>query len=149
MNLNHQQRAYIAGFLDGDGSIYVRAKPNTTYKYGYQIAPSIVLFQSEQSRDAFEQLHKIINLGYIRTRNDGILELTINKIADIQEFIEIVRPYTLFKKRQIELLEKIILAKNSIKSVTDFNGLLKLVDLYREFNYSKKRKVSTPVETER
>ena len=40
--------AYLAGFLDGDGSIYVRAKPNLSYKYGFQIAPYIVFFQSKK-----------------------------------------------------------------------------------------------------
>ena len=40
------QKAYIAGFVDGDGSIYVRLKPNKDYKYGYQVAPYIILFQS-------------------------------------------------------------------------------------------------------
>jgi len=46
MKLSSNQKAYLAGFLDGDGSIYVRAKPNQTYRFGYQIAPYIVFYQS-------------------------------------------------------------------------------------------------------
>jgi len=59
--------------LDGDGSIYVRAKPNNSYRFDYQIAPSIILFQSEKSEDALRQLHGMINLGYIRKRKDRFL----------------------------------------------------------------------------
>ena len=84
------KRAYLAGFLDGDGSVYVRAKPNDSYRYRFQIAPAIVLFQSAKDRSKFEEICSLINLGYIRNRKDGILEYTINKINSIQEFIKIV-----------------------------------------------------------
>ncbi len=141
MNLSSTQRAYIAGFLDGDGSVYVRAKPNDTYRFGYQIAPAIILFQSEKSAEALKKLHSMLNLGYIRTRNDGILELTINKLGEIQEFIEITKPFSIFKRKQLELMEKIINAKQKIETEKDFKALLSLVDSYRELNYSKKRKI--------
>ena len=141
MKLSSTQRAYIAGFLDGDGSVYVRAKPNNTYRFGYQIAPAIILFQSQKSSDVLKELQRMLNLGYIRTRNDGILELTINKIAEIKEFITIVKPFSLFKKKQLKLMEQIIDVKKRIENKNDFEALLKLVDAYRELNYSKKRKV--------
>lgn len=141
MEFSSTQRAYVAGFLDGDGSVYVRAKPNDTYRYGYQIAPSIILFQSEKSAEALKNLHAIFNLGYIRKRKDGILELTINKIDEIQKFIFLVKPFSLFKKRQLDLMEQIIEAKKNISNENDFKELLRLVDRYREINYSKKRKI--------
>jgi len=144
MNLSVQQRAYIAGFLDGDGSIYVRAKPNNSYRFDYQIAPSIILFQSEKSEDALRQLHGMINLGYIRKRKDGILELTINKMAEIKEFLLIVEPFSIFKKKQISLMKKILSLKEKVENEKDFQSLLALVDSYRELNYSKKRKKICP-----
>ena len=52
-NISSTQKAYIAGFLDGDGSIYVRMKPNSTYKYGFQISSYIVLFQSQKREGEF------------------------------------------------------------------------------------------------
>ncbi len=141
MKFSSTQRAYIAGFLDGDGSVYVRAKPNDTYRYGYQIAPSIILFQSEKSAEAFDSLHAMLGLGYIRKRKDGILELTINKIDEIEQFITLAKPYSLFKRRQLELMEQIIKAKKNVTNENDFKALLKLVDTYRVLNYSKKRKI--------
>lgn len=144
MNLSVQQRAYIAGFLDGDGSIYVRAKPNKSYKFDYQIAPSVILFQSEKSEDALRQLHRMINIGYIRRRKDGILELTINRIDEIKEFLEIVEPFSIFKKKQIILMKKIVSSKEKIENEEDFKSLLELVDSYRELNYSKKRRKICP-----
>ena len=140
------QKSYIAGFLDGDGSIYVRAKPNSTYRYGFQIAPYIVLFQSAKNRESFEAMCKIIGYGKIRTRKDGILEYTVNKIDYVKEFLECIQPFVILKKRQISLMLKIIELKNNIKNERDFSKLLVLVDSYRNLNYSKNRKrhVLTP-----
>ena len=82
----------------------------------------------------------------MRERKDGILEYTVNKIAEIRELLEAIYPYTILKKRQIELMLKILEAKESIKTESDFRILLELVDSYRELNYSKRRlnRVLTP-----
>ena len=52
--ISQTKRAYLAGFLDGDGSIYVQLKPNKTYRFGFQDAPYIVLFQSQKDQKNFE-----------------------------------------------------------------------------------------------
>ncbi len=143
MKLSSIKRAYLAGFLDGDGSIYVRLKPNTTYKYGFQVAPAIILFQSAKDRSKFEELCALINLGYIRERNDGILEYTINRIDHILEFLRIVEPFVILKRKQVALMKEILEQKRKIEQRSDFEALAKLIDVFRELNYSKKRKVRT------
>ena len=134
------QKSYIAGFLDADGSIYVQAKINKTYKYGYQIAPYVVLFQSKQDK-GFEQICRLIGAGYIRERKDGITEYIIGRLDEIVEFLKTIEPYVLLKKEQIQLMKKIIETKKKVANKQDFEVLIKLVDEFRELNYSKKRKV--------
>ena len=145
-SLSPIKKAYIAGFLDGDGSIYARAKPNSTYKYGFQIALYVVLFQSAKDKRNFEELCAIIGYGKMRERKDGILEYVINKIDDIKEFLGCVRPFVVLKKRQVELMLKIIESKSKVENQEDFEALLTLIDSYRELNYSKlrKKRVLTP-----
>jgi hypothetical protein len=135
--------AYLAGFLDGDGSIYVRLKPNPTYKYGFQVAPYIVLFQSNQDRKNFEKICSLIDLGILRERKDGILEYSINRMDNLKLFLASVRPFLILKKDQAELMLKILVKKEQIKNHHDFEELARLVDTFRELNYSKKRKVRT------
>jgi len=142
-SLSTIKKAYIAGFLDGDGSIYVRAKPNSSYRYGFQIAPYVVLFQSQKDQENFIKLCEFIGYGRMRIRKDGILEYTINKIDDIKEFLKSVYPFVVLKKKQIELMIEIIEKKKKVENKSDFASLLKLVDSYRELNYSKKRKQRT------
>ncbi|MDE2144574.1 MAG: hypothetical protein KGJ01_01245 [Patescibacteria group bacterium] len=145
-SLSPIKKAYIAGFLDGDGSIYARAKPNPTYRYGFQIALYIVLFQSTKDGKQFNKLCTAIGYGKIRERNDGMLECVINKINDIKEFLGCVRSFVVLKKRQVELMLKIIESKERVKNKRDFQLLLDLIDSYRDLNYSKLRikRVLTP-----
>ena len=144
MKFTPTERAYIAGFLDGDGSIYVQAKKNDTYRYGYQVAPAIAFFQSAKTEKLFTEFHGFLNLGSMRKRNDGVMEVTVGRMAELLQLIEIVRPYTRLKRKQIELLEKIIEAKQAVEDQKTFSNLLKLIDGYRNLNYSKKRNVLTP-----
>ena len=135
--------AYLAGFIDGDGSIYVRLKPNPTYRYGFQVAPYIVLFQSNQDRKNFEKICSLIGLGILRERKDGILEYSINKTNDLKLFLESIAPFLVLKKDQAKLMLKILAKKEKVKNLRDFKQLAQLVDGFRELNYSKKRKVRT------
>ena len=138
-SLTSQQQAYIAGFLDGDGSIYVQAKKNPTYRYGYQVAPYVVLFQSTKSESNFLQICNLIGLGHLRRRKDGISEYIIGRIDRLKEFLELVQPFVILKKKQVVLMLQILEQKDKIENKHDFEALLKLIDMFREFNYSKKR----------
>ena len=137
---NQIQKAYLAGFLDGDGSIYVRLKPNPTYRYGFQVAPYIVLFQSQKDRKNFEKICSMVKLGHLRVRKDGILEYIISRVDALREFLRIVKPFTILKKRQAELMLEILDKKEKVKDKKDFNKLANLIDRFRNLNYSKKRK---------
>ncbi len=141
--LNQHQRAYIAGFLDGDGSIYVRLKPNSTYRYGFQVAPYIVFFQSQKDQKNFEHLCNLIGLGHLRVRGDGILEYIVSKNQALRELLNMVEPFVILKREQVYLMLKILDMKEQIKDKKDFVRLAELIDHFRELNYSKKRKKRT------
>ena len=140
---NRIQTAYIAGFLDGDGSIYVRAKPNPTYKFGFQIAPYIVLFQSQKDQKNFEKICSLIGLGHLRIRKDRILEYIISRNEAIRDFLKITKPFLILKKEQADLMLEILDKKERVRNRNDFQALLNLIDRFRDLNYSKKRKKHT------
>ena len=138
--LSSQQKAYLAGFIDGDGSIYVQAKQNTSYRYGFQIAPYIVLFQSAKDRINFQNLCSLIGIGYMRERKDGILEYIINRQEAILEILSAIGPHVILKRKQVSLMLQILDKKEKVADKNDFIKLLSLVDQFRAINYSKKRK---------
>ena len=139
LKLTQSQLAYLAGFIDGDGSIYVRLKPNDAYRYGFQIAPYIILFQSAKDEANFKNICEMLNCGYLRRRNDGILEYTIGRKEEILSLIQKIKPYLILKRRQADLLEKIFELKSLVRNAKDFSKLMELINQFAEINYSKKR----------
>lgn len=141
--LNQIQKSYIAGFLDGDGSIYAQLKANPTYRYGFQVAVYVVLFQSQKDRFLFEKICSMISLGYLRVRKDGILEYIIGKTNAIREFLKMIQPFVILKREQVVLMLEILDKKECVEDKEDFRALANLVERFRELNYSKRRKKRT------
>lgn len=136
-------QAYLAGFLDADRSIYVRLKPNSTYRYDYQVAPSVVFFQKDTEKEFLNKLQKQVKLGYLRYRKDGIIEYTIGDRESIRKIIEITLPYLRLKKKQAQLMLNILDYSKSVNSAQDFLELAKLIDKFEKLNFSKKRTINT------
>ena len=138
--LNQVQKAYLAGFLDGDGSIYVRLKPNKSYRFGYQISPYIAFFQSKKDQRKFEGLCELIGFGKMRIRNDGIMEYTIGRTESIKKLLKMITPFLILKREQSNLMLEILDKKSKVEGKKDFIALANLIERFRELNYSKKRK---------
>ncbi len=135
--------AYVAGFLDGDGSIYVQLKPNRTYRYRFQVAPYIVFYQSEKGKNAIRALKRELQCGYIRERRDGIIEYIIGDITSLRNVLVNILPFLRLKERQAKLLLSVLNKKQRVKSATDFLELCRRIDAFQQLNYSKKRKTLT------
>ena len=141
--LNQIQKSYLAGFLDGDGSIYAQLKVNPTYRYGFQVAVYVVLFQSQKDRFLFEKICSMIGLGYLRVRKDGILEYIIGKASAIREFLKMIGPFVILKQEQVALMLEILDKKERVENKENFLALANLIERFRKLNYSKKRKRRT------
>lgn len=142
------EKAYVAGFLDGDGSIYVKLTRNSGYKFKFQVAPYLVFYQSGKQPEFLNKLNKIINLGYIRHRNDGIHELIIGDVDSLKSLVKALVPYLILKKKQALLMLKVLKLKQKVRSADDFIKLSKLIDEFANLNYSKKRIINS-LEVER
>ena len=129
----------MAGFLDGDGSIYVRLKPNKTYRYRFQIALNIVFFQSNRGKRVLKKIQEDLKIGYIRQRNDGITEYIIGDEESIKLFLNQIISFLKFKKKQALLMLEILTAKEKIKNSNNFLSVAKKIDKFEKLNYSKRR----------
>ena len=131
--------AYVAGFLDGDGSIFFQIIPRKDYKQKFQIRTSIAFYQKTVSVHILEWLKEIFGVGYIRYRKTGVSDYTVVESKEVQKILELLQPYVRLKKKQIELALEILTKLNHKKSNEDFLEICKLVDKFGELNYSKKR----------
>jgi hypothetical protein len=137
--LTDLEKAYIAGFLDGDGCVMFQLVRRKDYVYGYQIRASVVFYQKKNHRDHLEWIKSKFQTGYIRDRSDGMSEYTIVGIAQVKEVLGLLKPYLRLKRPHAELAFKIIEALPKRFTPNALLRLGKLVDQYKDLNYSKRR----------
>ena len=137
--------AYIAGFLDDDGSIFFQIVSRPDYKLKFQIRSSIAFYQDTTQVRILEWLKEIFGAGYIRHRKTGISDYTIVEPKEVQKILELLKPYTKLKNKQIELGLEILEKLQGKKSKEEFLEICKLVDKFKELNYSKKRTINYEV----
>jgi intein-encoded DNA endonuclease-like protein len=140
--LTREERAYIAGFLDGDGCIMLQLIFRKDYIFGYQIRASIVFYQKQRNRQFLEWLKEKLENGYIRNRNDGMSEYAIVGFVPVKEVLISLQPFLRLKKEQVKT--SLLVIDRSPKSGRQMTAehLLKLakeVDKFAWMNYSKKR----------
>lgn len=96
-SVNH---AYIAGFLDGDGSIMLQIKKRHDTKRGIRFMATICFYQDSRHEKPLHWIRKMLGIGYIHHRNDGMTEVRINGFKQVQDVLEKMLPHLKFKREQ-------------------------------------------------
>ena len=134
-----QDLAYIAGFLDGDGSIMVQVKKRSDTTRGWRIIITICLYQDTRHSQPLLWMREVFGIGYISNRNDHITEFRINGYKETRRVLELLRPYIRFKKEQtviaIRMLSLLCTKKISEMSRQERLGLVDDICELRNHNY--------------
>lgn len=107
-NISKIDLAYIAGFLDGDGSIMFQVKKRNDTITGWRFMYTICFYQDNRHAKPLFWIQKKLKIGYIAKRNDGITELRINGYIHCKIILTLLCPYIKFKKPQIQAILKSI-----------------------------------------
>jgi len=103
-----QDLAYIAGFLDGDGSIMVQVKRRSDSPQGWRIMVTICLYQDIRHKAPLAWMRDIFGIGYLSNRNDHITELRINGYREVKRILLQLQPFIKFKRKQVIYALRII-----------------------------------------
>ena len=119
--------AYIAGFLDGDGSLMLQIKKRPDTKRGVRFMATICLYQDTRHEKPLHWMRDIFGIGYVSRRSDGISELRINGFTQVKNILLRLRPFIRFKDKQTRALIKAcqLLEKKSIVAFS--NKQLKVI----------------------
>jgi hypothetical protein len=136
--------AYIAGFLDGDGSLMLQIKRRSDSKVGIRFMSTICLYQDTRHDKTLYWIREKFCIGYVSKRNDGMSELRVNGYRQVANILKSLLPYIRFKEIQSQAL----ISACEILSSTKFSKLSKkqlqkLVDLIlviQKENYVSKKK---------
>lgn len=131
--------AYIAGFLDGDGSIFFQLVRRKDYCHGFQIRSSLAFYQKTENEEILHWLKQQFRSGYIRRRKTGISDYTIVEPTEVRRVLELLQPYVRLKAEHVQLGLKILGRLPAAIDPGELVSLCRLVDRFQVINYSKKR----------
>jgi len=138
--------AYIAGFLDGDGSLMLQLKKRKDGKSQLRFMTTICLYQDTRHEKTLEWMRNVFGIGYLSRRKDGITELRINGYQQVNQILRDLQPFIKFKKVQTDaLLQASAVLSETTFSKLDQSSLILLIELIlviQNANYVTKKKRS-------
>ena len=147
INLSDLDKAYLAGFIDGDGSIIVQIVRDNTRKLKFYIRTSIVFYQKTKHHWFILKLSKIFSdfgcRGSILKRSTGMSEFTIVSKPAVKKVLTELYPFLKIKKPLCKLTLEIITDLDLVKTEADFLKVCQKVDKVAEHTYSKTRVVTS------
>lgn len=155
-NLTELDKAYIAGYLDGDGSLIIQIVHDKSHKFKFYIRISIVFYQKTTNHWFILWLeNKFKPYGFVKKR--GIMsEFVIVDKTAVKLILKELYPYFILKKRLCQLILEIIKELEKVETEVDFLKVCEKVDETTKYTSSKNRKYSfesvknylnSPVET--
>jgi len=115
-------KAYISGFLDGDGAIMACIEKHAEKKFGFRVRICIKI--SQNNYKILNWCKLITGIGNVRNVRNNECEWIIRNQEDAKSLLELLIPYLRIKKKQANLAKRILNTK--IKTI---KGLLKTAEL--------------------
>jgi LAGLIDADG endonuclease len=139
--LKAEQASYLAGFLDGDGSIHFQLVRQREYKFGFYIRASMSLSQSTSARSGLESIQQMIGAGYIRDRGTGMSDLVITSRPVLQQILAEVEPFVIFKREHVRRARRLLERIRPRMKEDEFLEMAREVDAFATLNYSKSKRI--------
>ena len=141
--------SYVAGFLDGDGSIHFQLVKQKEYRFGFYIRATISFSQSTTARHGLESIQSLLGGGgYMRDRGTGMSDLVITSRPTLLQVLQEVEPYVIFKREHVRRALSILPQLDRVRDPEVFLHLARQVDAFATLNYSKTKRISA-VDVER
>ena len=138
---------YIAGFIDGDGSLFARIVPEKN-NIKYKIIVSVGFYQDKKHIYFLKEIKKLFNgRGCLRVRSkEHMADFQISDKKYIKLFLTKIYPYLKIKSPQAKIILQIIKDYEDLKNIKNLNQkqaafleVCKKIDKVAFLNDSKKR----------
>ena len=136
------EASYLAGFLDGDGSIHFQFVRQNGYRFGFYIRASMSLTQSTLNRRGLHELRALIGGGYLRDRKSGMSDLVISSRPLLLEVLSKVEPYVIFKRSYVREALRLLPLIQPRMGAEEYLRVVREVDAFASLNYSKTKRIT-------
>ena len=140
LTLNKDDLIYLAGFLDGDGSILAQIVFDKTRKYDFRIRVTINFHQHKRRAWFLIWIGKLLKIGKLNKRKTSNWEYTIYGRNEIKDLLIILLPYLKIKRPIAKIILEIINLMEKMETRAELLEVMKLVDKTAFHTDSKLRK---------
>ena len=138
--MNRRELAYIAGFLDGDGSLMLQLKPRKFVSFGFRVRTIICFYQDKRNKQGLLWIRNKLKVGYLSKRDDDMFELRLEGHKRVKSILEKLYPFIIFKKEQCKLILKAIKLMEKKLTPEKLLEICKISDEISSINYATTRK---------
>ncbi len=138
--ISEADRAYLSGFLDGDGSIMAVLERHPGKKYGFRVR--IIVKISQKDSKSLAWFSKTFKVGRIVSNNRSF-DWIIKNQKDAKYLLKLMLPYLKTKYSQAKIACDILELNLDINSKDDFLHVSRLADSLSLLNVrSKNRRIN-------
>ncbi len=138
-------KAYLSGFVDGEGCFCVSINKSNRHGLGWEIRPSFSVSQNYDRAEVLELLKDSLGCGSIRPdRSDNTLKYEVRSVTElVEQVLPHFEEYPLIsgKRRDYELFAEICRMMRNGEHLNP-EGFNRIVDLAFQMNPSGTRKYS-------
>jgi LAGLIDADG endonuclease len=143
--LTCEQRCwFLAGLIEGEGSLCVSIKEHKPSRFGYLVDPEFFIYQHKIRRGLLELAGSVFETGRINPKhgNEDVLVYSIvSRRLIVQRVLPFYERYMAFscKKRDFQLFREIVMSMES-KRHLDRHGLVEIVEKAYRMNLEGKQR---------
>ena len=143
LSVSHELKYYLAGFIEGEGSVTVSIKEHPTVRGRLHLDPEFFLYQHKAGLKLLELARDVFGTGRIfpKQGSDNVLVFAITSRRSLYEkVIPFFEKYMIFsaKWETFQCFKEIVVAMEERKEHHTRDGLIRLVKLAYQMNpYSK------------
>lgn len=131
--LSEVERAYLAGFLDGDGAIMALIEKHPEKRFGFRVRVEVKVTQYHECDVAWLPVQT--GVGYLR-RNLRTYEWIVRDQQAAAWLLQVIAPYARCKRNQVALATRIL--EHPVTSKEDLVQVAHLADALSKFNVRSK-----------
>lgn len=126
-------RAYLAGFFDGDGAIMACIEYHPEKRFRFRVRMSIKIAQKNEQ--FLKNIQQRLVWGSVKL-NRRVYEYDIRDQKHVEQFIKLIYPYSKLKRKQLQLGLQIL--SYSINTRNDLIKVAQLADTLSSHNVRSK-----------
>jgi len=146
LQISEEFKWFLAGLIEGEGSICISLKQHPTAKFGYYIDPEFFIYQHKSARELLENAKTFFRTGSIVPK-PGNEDVLVYKVTSRRSIIEKVIPFfekymrygSEIKRHNFSMFKEVTIALENREHRT-LEGTLRLVELAYSTNHAGKQR---------